>query len=140
MIKQYSFSVCASIMLLLLFFASCRSARYLEAGQPLVTDVDITGVPPAVKESAPAYISNEIKPNSRLNLTIYKLFNTRKGRYKEERRRNVGEPPHLLDSSLVELSAQQINRYLQTKGYFNAFVAPQVDVKKKKAHIDFHVS
>ncbi|HLT88928.1 MAG TPA: BamA/TamA family outer membrane protein [Sphingobacterium sp.] len=140
MIKKYSFFVCASIMLLLLFFASCRSARYLEEGQALVTDVDITGVPPDIKESATAYISNEIKPNSRLNLTIYNLFNTRKGRYKEERRRNVGEPPHLLDSSLVELSAQQINRYLQTKGYFNAFVAPQVDVKKKKAHIDFHVS
>src|SRR5690606_1343801 len=28
----------------------------------------------------------------------------------------------------------------QTKGYFNAFVTPQVDVKKKKAHVDFQVS
>lgn len=140
MIKKYSFFVCASIMLLLLFFASCRSARYLEEGQALVTDVDITGVPPNIKENATAYISNEIKPNSRLNLTIYNLFNTRRGRYKLENRRNVGEPPHVLDSSLVELSAQQINRYLQTKGYFNAFVMPQVKVKKKKAHIDFDVT
>src|SRR5690606_16172238 len=116
---------------------SCRPARYLEEGQALVTDVDVTGVPPELKESATAYISNEIKPNSRLNLTIYNLFNTRGGRYKLENRRNVGEPPHVLDSSLVELSAQQINRYLQTKGYFSAFVIPQVHVKKKKAHIDF---
>src|SRR5690606_30069829 len=91
-------------------------------------------------ESASAYISNEIKPNSRLNLTIYNLFNTRKGRYKEERKRNVGEPPHLLDSSLVELSAQQINRYFQTKGYFNVVVQPNVVVRKKKAHIDFDVA
>lgn len=139
MIKKYSFFVCASIMLLLLFFASCRSARYLEEGQALVTDVDITGVSPDIKENATAYISNEIKPNSRLNLTIYNLFNTRKGGYKEENRRNVGEPPHVLDSSLVELSAQQINRYLQTKGYFNAFVTPRIEVRKKKARIDFHV-
>lgn len=140
MIKKYSFFVCASIMLLLLFFASCRSARYLEDGQALVTDVDITGVPSEIKENTAAYISNEIKPNSRLNLTIYNLFNTRNGRYKEEKKRNVGEPPHVLDSSLVELSTQQITRYLQTKGYFNAQVSPQVNIKKKKAHVDFRVA
>lgn len=140
MIKKYSFFVCASITLLLLFLASCRSARYLEEGQALVTNMDVTGVPPDLKESASAYISNEIKPNSRLNLTIYNMFNTRKGRYKAEGKRNVGEPPHLLDSSLVELSAQQINRYLQTKGYFNALVEPHVVVNKKKAQIDFNVT
>lgn len=139
MIKKYSFFICASITLLLLFFASCRSARFLEEGQALVTDVDITGVSPNLKEGASAYISNDIKPNSRLNLTIYNLFNTRKGRYKEERKRNVGEPPHLLDSSLVELSAQQINRYFQTKGYFNVTVEPNIVVKRKRAHIDFEV-
>lgn len=139
MIKKYSFFVSASILLLLVFFASCRSARYLQEGQVLVTDVDISGVPPNLKESASAYISNEIKPNSRLNLTIYNMVNTRKGRYKEDGRRNVGEPPNLLDSSLVELSAQQINRYLQTKGYFNAVVEPHVQIRKKKAHIDFQV-
>src|SRR5690606_34385539 len=33
-----------------------------------------------------------------------------------------------------------IKRYLQTKGYFNALVTPQVEVKKKKAHIDFQVA
>src|SRR5690606_41269287 len=109
MIKKYRFFVCASIMLLLLFFASCRSARYLEEGQALVTDVDVTGVPPEIKESATAYISNEIKPNSRLNLTIYNLFNTRGGRYKLENRRNVGEPRQGLDSSVVERSAHRIN-------------------------------
>lgn len=140
MIKKYGFFVCASITLLSLFFASCRSARYLEEGQALVTDVDIKGVSPAIKESASHYISNEIKPNSRLNLTIYNLFNTRKGRYKDNKRRLVGEPPHVLDSSLVDLSAQQINRYLQTKGFFNAQVEPEVRIKKKKAHIDFHVA
>lgn len=140
MIKKYRFFVSASITLLLLFFASCRSARFLEEGQALVTDVDITGVTPQLRENANAYVSNEIKPNSRLNLTIYNLFNTRNGQYKVTNRRNVGEPPHVLDSSLVELSAQQIGRFLQTKGYFNARVTPQISVKKKKAHIDFDVA
>ena len=139
MIKKYSFFVCASIMLLSLFFASCRSARFLEEGQALVTDVNISGVPPEIKESATAYVSNEIKPNSRLNLTIYNIFNTKNGRYKKGDERSVGEPPHILDSSIVDFSAQQINRYLQTKGYFNVLVTPSVKIKRKKAQIDFQV-
>src|SRR5690606_4976373 len=122
MIKKYRCFVSASITLLLLFFVSCSSARVLDDGKDLVPVTDFTGRTPQLRENANAYVSNEIKPNSRLNLTIYNLFNTRNGQYKVTNRRNVGEPPHVLDSSLVELSAQQIGRFLQTKGYFNARV------------------
>src|SRR5690606_3715545 len=113
-----------SIGLLLVIFASCRSAKYLENGQSLVTDVDMQGIPPELKEQAHQYVSNEIRPNSALNLSIYNLFNTKAGRYKKEKIRQVGEEPHILDSSLVELSSTQIGRFLQTKGYFNAEVKP----------------
>lgn len=126
-----------SITLLLLKFASCRSAKYVEEGQALVTDVDMSGVPQVLKESSNAYVSNEIRPNSALNLTIYNLFNTKKGRYKTQKIRQVGEPPHLLDSSLVELSANQIQRFLNTKGYFRAHVLPEIEIRKKRAKIDF---
>ena len=61
----------------------------------------------------------------------------RDGRYKTERIKNVGEAPHILDSAMVELSANQIQRYLQTKGYFNAKVQPSIEIRKKKAQIDF---
>ncbi len=127
----------ASITLLLLKFASCRSAKYLEDNQALVTDVDMSGVPKELKESAYAHVSNEIRPNSVLNLTIYNLFNTKKGRYKTQKIRQVGEAPHVLDSSLVELSTDQIQRFLYTKGYFRAHVSPYLQVNKKKAKIDF---
>lgn len=140
MIKKYSFIAFASITLLLLTFASCRSARYLNEDQALVADVEVSGIPANLRENATAYISNEIKPNSRLNLTIYNLFNTKDGRYKRENIRNVGEPPHILDSSLVELSAKQISRFLQTKGYFNAQITPKSVIRKKKAHVTFDVS
>lgn len=140
MIDRYPFFAYASITLLLLIFASCRSAKYLEDGEALVTHVDIVGVPSTLKESAAAYVSNEIQPNSRLNLTLYNFFNTRDGRYKKEGIRNIGQPPHILDSSLVVLSSTQIGRYLQTKGYFNADVSPKVEVKRKKARVQFDVA
>lgn len=137
MTKRRTILFYASIAFLLLIFESCRSAKYVEDDQALVTRVDMTGVPLTLKEQASSYISNEIRPNSALNLTIYNIFNTKGGKYKTEKIRQVGESPHLLDSSLVDFSATQIRRFLNTKGYFNATITPQVFVHKNKAKIDF---
>ncbi len=129
-----------SIGLFLLIFASCRSAKYLEDDQSLVTDIDLEGVPTGLKEQVMQYVSNEIRPNSILNLSIYNIFNTKDGQYKKEKIRQVGEPPHLLDSSLVDLSNTQIQRFLQTKGFFNAQVQPIIATKKKKSNITFQAT
>ncbi len=129
-----------SIGLLLLIFNSCRSAKYLEDDQSLVTDIDLEGVPIVWREQVLQYVSNEIRPNSVLNLSIYNIFNTKDGRYKKEKIRQVGEPPHLLDSSLIELSNTQIQRFLQTKGFFNAQVQPVIATKKKKSKITFEAT
>lgn len=127
----------ASITFLLLIFESCRSAKYLEEDQALVTKVHLEGFPSNLKEQAYQYISNEIRPNSALNLTIYNIFNTKNGKYKTEKIRSVGEAPRVLDSSLVELSALQIQRFLQTKGYFRAKVNPQIFINNKRSRINF---
>ncbi|HMR20134.1 MAG TPA: hypothetical protein PKA53_12605, partial [Sphingobacterium sp.] len=78
---------------MLLIFASCRSAKYLESDQSLVTDIKLEGIPTELKEQAYQYIANEIRPNSALNLTIYNIINTKNGRYKKENIRQVGEAP-----------------------------------------------
>lgn len=127
----------ASIAFLLLIFESCRSAKFVDDGQALVTQVDMTGVPFLLKEQSASYISNDIRPNSALNLTLYNFFNTKNGRYKRDKIRNVGESPHILDTSLVELSANQIERFLHTKGFFNVNVEPNIVIKNKKAKVDF---
>ena len=137
MINRNIFISFAKITLLCLFFISCRSAKYVEDHQALVTRVSVEGVSPDMKENASAYISNEIRPNSPLNLTIYNLFNTKGGKYKKQNLRNVGEAPHILDTALVDLSIAQIQSYLKTKGFFNAEVTPLIEVHKKKAHIEF---
>lgn len=137
MITNQQYFVLASITLLTLIFSSCRSAKYLEDHQALVTDIDVIGVPADLKESASLYVANELRPNSPLYLTIYNLFNTRDGRYKTDNIKNVGEPPRILDSALVDLSANQITRFLQTQGYFDAEVETDIDIKNKKARIDF---
>src|SRR5690606_37657099 len=108
MIIKQSFLFLASITFLSLFSSSCRSAKYLQDDQYLVTDVDVKGIPAELKETAEMYVANDLRPNSPLYLTIYNLFNTRNGRYKTDNIKNVGESPRLLASAIVELSAVQI--------------------------------
>lgn len=95
------------------------------------------GIPSELKEQAYQYVANEIRPNSPLNLTVYNIVNTKNGRYKTEKIRQVGEPPRILDSPLLDLSNTQIQRFLQTKGYFRATVSPEVETVRKKSKIIF---
>lgn len=118
---------------------SCRSAKYLEKDQALVVNNEIKGIPGDLKEEAQNYISNEVRPNSRMNLFIYNLFNTKRGKYKTEKIRNVGEPPNIVDTSLIELSGQHIEGFLVNKGFFDAKVLPDIKVRKNKATIHYNV-
>ena len=127
----------ASIAFLLLITASCRSTRLLEDDQVLVRRVALEGIAPEYEEGAEAYIQRDIRPNSIVNLIIYNLANAQNGRYRTDKIRNVGEAPRLLDSALVDLSAQQISRYLFSKGYFDAQVDSRVDIRNQKAKITF---
>src|SRR3546814_6225577 len=59
--------------------------------------------------------------------------------YRTDKIRNVGEAPRLLDSSLIEISRNQIERFLASKGYFNAKVKDSIAIKKQKASITFQI-
>lgn len=129
----------ASIGFLLLFSFGCRSTRFLEEGQALVVKTEIEGLQPALEEEAVGFVPHSLQPNSRLNLFLYNLVNTKNGKYKDQNIRRVGEPPHLLDSALVELSELQINRFLNNKGYLEASVMDSIVYRGKKAQLFFHV-
>jgi len=126
-------------VLLLLFITSCRSVRLLEDNQTLVTKVKLKGIDNAYEEDASQYIQKEIRPNSTINLFIYNFANKQGDHYRVDNIRNVGEAPRLLDSSLIEISRNQIERFLASKGYFNAKVKDSIAIKKQKASITFLV-
>ncbi|WP_240768692.1 BamA/TamA family outer membrane protein [Olivibacter sp. XZL3] len=126
-------------MLASVLFTSCRSTRLLNDDQALVTKVKLNGINKEFKEGASEYIQREIRPNSKINLFIYNFANSKNGKYRTDKIRNVGESPSILDSSLVEISRSQIQRFLASKGYFNAAVTSHIFIKRKKAHIHFDV-
>jgi outer membrane protein insertion porin family len=80
--------------------------------------------------AAENYVDKEQQPNNVLNLQFYYLLS-------KNGKRDIGEPPRLLDSTLVEFSRIQIEKYIQSKGYLKAKVADSIIVKKKKAELVF---
>lgn len=127
----------ASILLLFLIFAGCNASRYLPQDQALVKKVKLEGVDKQFLETALTFVQSDIRPNSRQNLALYNIFNTRNGKYRTDRIKVIGEAPHVLDSSLLEISRVQIEKFLASKGYFNAKVKSDLKIKKQNAEIVF---
>lgn len=81
-------------------------------------------------ELAVNYVDKEQQPNNIINLQIYYLFS-------KNGKKDIGEPPAILDSALVEYSRTQIERFIQNKGYLKARVTDTIKIKKKKAELIF---
>lgn len=101
--------------------------------------VEIDSIPKAFEEEALNYIQKDIRPTSKLgiNVLIYNMFNTKDGKYKTNNVKSLGTPPPILDSALVEISRSQIEKYLVSKGYFNAKVASDIKVNNQRAEVFF---
>ena len=128
------------MLLIIIILSSCNATRYLTEDQSLVDKIELIGVDNQFKETALTFVQSDIRTNSRLNLALYNTFNTRHGQYKTGKVKAIGEAPHLLDSSLVEISRVQIEKFLSTKGFFNAKVNSEIEIKDKLAKIKFIAS
>ena len=82
----------------------CRSTKRLNKDQALVTKLTITGIDDEFSDQAEDFVALDIRPNSPFNLWVYNTF-SKQGKLK------LGEAPHLLDSSLVEISRNQIQKF-----------------------------
>jgi outer membrane protein insertion porin family len=115
----------------LIFLGSgCSLTRHLKDNQALVRKNVIKGVDKEFADAALNYVDKEQQPNNVINLQFYYLFS-------QNGKKDIGEPPNLLDSNLVEFSRVQIERFLQNKGYLKARVVDTIVVKKKKATLIF---
>ena len=120
-----------------IILSSCNASRFLPSDQALVVKVKLEGVDKIFQEQALLYVQKDIRPNSRFTLALYNAFNTRKGKYRTNRIRKIGEAPNVLDSSLVEISRVQIEKFLSSKGFFDAKVSSEIQIENKKARILF---
>lgn len=108
----------------------CSLTRRLQPGQALVRRVTIKGLDKQFAEAAATYVDKSVQPNNVINLQFYYLFS-------HNGKNDIGEPPAVLDSNLVEFSRVQIEGFLRSKGYLKAHVADTILVHKKKAKLIF---
>lgn len=129
----------AILLFILVFIAGCASTKYIEDYQAIVKKVDIDSIGKEYEEAAYAYVQKDIKPIEGLgiNVAIYNIFNTKDGKYRKNNIKPLGSPPPILDTTLVEISRSQIEKFLKSKGFFNAKVTSEIAVKKKKAKLKF---
>jgi outer membrane protein insertion porin family len=129
----------AILLFIILFVTACSSTKYISDDQAIVKKVRIDSVDKAFEEEALNYIQKDIRPISGfgINVLIYNIFNTKDGRYKTSDIKPLGTPPPLLDSTLVEISRTQIEKFLMSKGYFKARVKSTIEIKKKRAKVSF---
>jgi outer membrane protein insertion porin family len=126
------------LLFILVFVAGCSSTKYIEDYQSIVKKVKIDSIDKAYEENAYNYIQKDIRPSILgLNVGIYNIFNTKNGKYKTSNIKPLGDPPPILDSALVEISRNQIEKYLKSKGFFMAKVKSEIEIKDKKAKLRF---
>ncbi|RYG21688.1 MAG: hypothetical protein EOO07_01950 [Chitinophagaceae bacterium] len=119
--------------------AGCSSTKYIEDYQSIVKKVAIDSLDEAYQEQAFNYVQKDIRPSGGLgiNVAIYNIFNTKDGKYKTSNISALGSPPPILDSALVEISRNQIEKYLKSKGFFMAKVKSEINIADKKAKLRF---
>lgn len=129
----------AILLFILVFAVGCSSTKYIADYQSIVKKVRIDSVDKTFEEEAYNYIQKDIRPASTIgiNVLIYNAFNTKDGKYKTTNIKPLGTPPPILDSALVEISRSQIEKFLMSKGYFNAKVRSEIAVKKQRASVVF---
>lgn len=127
------------LLFILVLVAGCSSTRYIEDYQAIVTNVKIDSIDKEFQEQAYNYVQKDIRPidGIGINTKIYNLLNTKNGKYKTSNIKPLGTPPPILDSALVDISRNQIEKYLKSKGFFNATVKSEIAIENQKAKLKF---
>jgi outer membrane protein assembly factor BamA len=125
-----------SLFGLILLMSACSSTKRLTEGQYLLVSNKVKIVNPAKEISSgtlQSFISQ--RPNNKfLGIVPIKLWYNSLFPKK-------GEPPVVLDKSLIADSEEKIRKYLASVGYFNSQVSHTLKLKKKKAkNVTYFVS
>ena len=123
----------AILLFIILFVVSCSSTKYIRDYQSIVKKVEIDSVPKQFEEEAYNYVQKDIRPAPKLgiNVGLYNLF------YGLFKIKTIGSPAPVLDSTLVDISRTQIEKFLNSKGYFNAKVESSIAVNNQRAEVLF---
>lgn len=109
------------------FFASCKYTKLVPEDKYLLQRNRVKGVDEAASETE-LLEQIRFKPNRRVLVFKAHMWANYVG--KRIGLKKIGEPPVIIDSSMIRSSAASMNRYLVKKGYFDNEVTYTVDQTK----------
>ena len=146
---RHRFSYLLILVFPLLFF-SCKATKYVPEGEYLLHDYKIemeqkieSGNGDLEKKAFKQYIKQ--KPNKRIffwrfYLSLYNLSSPDKDGGLNNWLREIGEPPVIYDKDLRERSAEQLQLYMQNKGFYNVEVSDTAFFKKQRASVVYSIT
>ncbi len=131
------------VILFLYALSSCSPVKYVPEDQYLLDRYSIKVREGKVKKDE---IKNYVrqKPNKRVlgirfHLGMYNLSNKDSDRGLSNWLRKIGEEPVIYDEFLAEKSVDYLKTYLNNKGYYNSIVKDTVQLKRKRARIQYNI-
>lgn len=127
----------------MLLFYSCNPTKYVPAESTLLVKSDVKIDNNKVRKSdIEPYIRQQ--PNkkifgARFYLGLYNMSDIEKDRWPHGWLRDIGEEPVIYDPFSAGKSAEQLENYLFSKGYFNAEVSTDVFSRKQKTDITYRI-
>ena len=125
------------LLLTILAFTSCRTTHMLQDDQYLVTKYKVKGASTRLTEENK--LSLQPKTNRkllglfRLNLWLYLKANSGKENKSNWIIKNsFGEPPALLDTSVLNQNISRLNINMFNSGYFYSHSSYKIKLKKRK--------
>jgi outer membrane protein assembly factor BamA len=140
------------LLLLAIIFtaASCNPTKYVPSGEILLNSNNLV-----VKETEQPLSSSVTKANmksyirqnpnkkifgARFHLGLYNLSDINKEKWPHGWLRRIGEEPVIFDPAAASRSADQIEGFLSSKGYFNATVTDTVVIDRNEAEVFYNIN
>ncbi len=117
---------------------SCSPVKFLSNDEYLLNKVEVVVDNPKVnKEEAKSFVRQKenykILGFAKFHLWLYNLSSKKKN---DGWLKRIGEPPQVYNSALASRSEDQLIQYLNNKGYFQAKVNTEVELKEKKQKVN----
>ena len=136
----YTSALCA----ILLLIWSCRSTKFVPEGEYLLSSAEVKSdtkgfsgykMEPYIKQK-PNYKTFSLV---KIPLTIYNLAGKDTTKWINRTLQHGGEPPVIFDSTMVDNTADNLQRVMTNKGYLDADVQPKVKFDDKRAKVEYFI-
>ena len=139
--KQRIFGLIGLLLLLL----GCNSTKFVPEGQYLLNKVAIKTDQKelASKDELESFLrqtpNTEILGFWKLQLGVYNRSGKDTTKWINRAFRKMGDAPIIYNHEQTEASLLQLQQAIRNKGYFNATVSSELETKKKKSKVSYHI-